>query len=270
MIAAPFEYVRPDSVDDAVALLAEHGNRARLLAGGQSLVPELIARSTEASVLVDIGSLPWASPSIRGATLTIEAGTTQADAAGQGCRILDAALPWVGHAQTRNRGTVVGSLAQRDPLAEIPLAFVLAGGHVRVVGPEGTRAIDASRFVSGAEVVRDDELIIESVWNLGGSQCGVAFDEVAGVGTVAAAAAIVDWSTMTAALAVSGATTGPIRVDAPDGDPDRLITALEAETATVEFIADATSPSLHRRAVALHLAERVVALAQQRAEEGAQ
>jgi 2-furoyl-CoA dehydrogenase FAD binding subunit len=180
-----FDYVRPDTIEEAVALLAAHGDDGRILAGGQSLVPMLNLRLVDAGVLIDIsqiGELDF----IRdlGETIEIGAAVTQNKLMAwtklaAKLPLLAAALPFVGHFQTRNRGTVCGSLAHADPSSEIPLALAVAGGEVVLRSARGERVLAAREFQKDMLTTAraPDELIIAARFpvSVGG---GVAFREV--------------------------------------------------------------------------------------------
>jgi CO/xanthine dehydrogenase FAD-binding subunit len=125
----PFNYLRPDTIEETVALLAEYGEDARVLAGGQSLVPMLNLRLIEADALVDISQIAALDIiSDRGDKIEIGAAVTQNKLLAwpqlaEKLPLLAAALPHVGHFQTRNKGTVCGSIAHADPSSELPLAL---------------------------------------------------------------------------------------------------------------------------------------------------
>ena len=145
----PFDYVRPDTVEEALALLAEYGDDARVLAGGQSLIPMLNLRLIEASVLIDISRIA-ALDGIRDLGNTIEIGAAVTQNAlmawpqlARKLPLLAAALPLVGHFQTRNKGTVCGSIAHADPSSELPLALAVLEGQVVLRSKRGTRAVAA-------------------------------------------------------------------------------------------------------------------------------
>ncbi len=155
MKPAPFDYVRAGSVEDAVAVLAEHGDDARVLAGGQSLMPMLNMRLVRPEVLVDIGGLPdLARIEDEGDAVAIGAAVTQGDLAdwpelGDALPVVAAALPHVGHFQTRNRGTVCGSICHADPSSELPLCLALLGGEVELHSARGVRTVPADEFQQG-------------------------------------------------------------------------------------------------------------------------
>jgi 2-furoyl-CoA dehydrogenase FAD binding subunit len=163
-----FDYVRPDSADEAVALLAEYGDAASVLAGGQSLMAMLNLRLAEPAVLIDIARLTELD------YIRVTAGKVEVGAAVTQNRLKDwpelagklpllaAALPFVGHFQTRNKGTVCGSIAHADPSSEIPLVLATLGGEVVLRSHQGTRTLAAEDFQRGALVTarEPDELIM--------------------------------------------------------------------------------------------------------------
>ncbi|MGE0845429.1 MAG: xanthine dehydrogenase family protein subunit M [Flavobacteriaceae bacterium] len=187
MKPAAFRYIRPDSVAETVGVLREHGDGARILAGGQSLGAMLNMRLATPAILVDT----LAIADIRRihsdeATVSIGATVTQAAALAsplvrERVPLLARALPHVGHFQTRNRGTVGGSVAHCDPSAEIPLALRVLGGAVVLKGGSGVRQVAAADFFRGALTTsrRADEMIVETRWPSGKGRTGVSFQEVA-------------------------------------------------------------------------------------------
>ena len=145
MKPAPFLYVRPDSVDEAVAILAEHGDEARVLAGGQSLVPMLNLRLARPGVLVDFSFLTDLAfiTSDDGAVLvgamTRQGAAERSDDIAALCPLLAAAISHIGHPQIRSRGTVGGSLAHADPAAELPAVALVLEADFVLENAEGTR-----------------------------------------------------------------------------------------------------------------------------------
>jgi CO/xanthine dehydrogenase FAD-binding subunit/aerobic-type carbon monoxide dehydrogenase small subunit (CoxS/CutS family) len=163
-----FRYERPRTLPEALALLAEHGDEARPLAGGQSLVPMLNLRLAAPAVVVDLNVLPGLDRvAADNGILSVGAMTRQrtlersAEAAGIGA--LADGLPLVGHVASRNRGTVGGSVAHADPAAEVPLALLALGGSVVVEGPDGRRHIPADGLFAGflTTTLQPGELIVE-------------------------------------------------------------------------------------------------------------
>ncbi len=197
-----FDYVRPDSADEAVAVLAEYGEDASVLAGGQSLMAMLNLRLAEPAVLIDIASLKELDY-VRVADGKVEVGAAVTqnrlkdwpELAGK-LPLLAAALPFVGHFQTRNKGTVCGSIAHADPSSEIPLVLATLGGEVVLRSHRCTRILAAADFQCGTLTTarEPDELIVAVHFPLQPT-ARVAFREVArrhGDFAIIAVAACVD------------------------------------------------------------------------------
>jgi 2-furoyl-CoA dehydrogenase FAD binding subunit len=182
MKPAAVRYLRPETLEDALGALAEHGSEAKILAGGQSLVPALNMRIARPELLVDVNRLSGLAD-VRPANGTIAVGATvrQADSRLLRHPLLAEALPHVGHFVTRNRGTVVGSVAHADPAAELPLCLVLVGGTVRARSARSEREIPASDFFVGhyTTVLEPDELVTETHWPAPQEGWGYAFCEFA-------------------------------------------------------------------------------------------
>jgi len=187
MKPAPFDYVRPASRRELLALLAESGAEARVLAGGQSLMAVLNMRLAQPRLLIDIegvGDLDYVE--VDGGVLRVGAGVRQAallrrpTLTGE-VPLLASVLPWVGHFQTRNRGTVCGSIAHADPSAELPLCLATLGGEVVLESRRQRRSVPASAFFQGVLTTarRDDELISEVRFPLRGDGERFGFTEVA-------------------------------------------------------------------------------------------
>lgn len=181
----PFDYIRPDTVDEALSILAEHGEDARILAGGQTLIAMLNLRVVEAPVLIDITRIRELD-AIREVDGTVEVGATvtqnrllQWPSLVEKLPLLHAVLPFVGHFQTRNKGTVCGSIAHADPASEIPLALALLGGQVMLRSQKGARTLSANEFQQGMLLTAraPDELITAVRFPIVNAR--VAFREVA-------------------------------------------------------------------------------------------
>ena len=167
MIPASFDYQVADSAAHALALLTEHGEDAKLLAGGHSLLPMMKVRLAQPTVLIDIARVPGLSGiRVEGDEVVIGATTRHADVAGS--RLLRAEVPLLAHAaaqvgdpQIRHRGTIGGSLAHADPSADLPMALLAIGGSVEVTGPAGARVVGADDFFVGPfeSVIGPDELL---------------------------------------------------------------------------------------------------------------
>jgi 2-furoyl-CoA dehydrogenase FAD binding subunit len=157
MKAPPFAYVRPATLDDVLAELA--GGDAKVLAGGQSLVPVLAMRLGRPATLVDINSVAelhgFEAGDDKGAgALRIGAGvrqrTVERAAETRAVPLIGMAMPFVGHRELRSRGTVVGSLAHADPAAELPAVASCLDATIEVAGPAGRRRVPAEEFFAGA------------------------------------------------------------------------------------------------------------------------
>ncbi len=151
----PFDYVRPETIEEAVAVLAEHGEEARVLAGGQTLLAMLNLRLVEPAMLVDITRIAELDV-IREIDGKVEVGAAVTQnrlmawpALSEKLPLLAAALPFVGHFQTRNKGTVCGSIAHADPTSELPLSLALLQGEVVLASSKGVRTLFASEFQEG-------------------------------------------------------------------------------------------------------------------------
>jgi 2-furoyl-CoA dehydrogenase FAD binding subunit len=182
----PFDYVQSDTAEEATALLAEYGDDARVLAGGQSLLPMLNLRLVDVAVLIDISRINELDV-IRdlGDKIEIGAAVTQNKLMAwpqlkEKLPLVAAALPWVGHFQTRNKGTVCGSIAHADPSSELPLALTVSGGEVVLRSARGTRVLAAGEFQQDMlTTAREaDELIAAVRFPVMAGQ-GVGFHEVA-------------------------------------------------------------------------------------------
>jgi carbon-monoxide dehydrogenase medium subunit len=174
---APFEYHAPRTVEEAIALLAELDD-AKILAGGQSLVPLLNFRLARPAHLVDINRLAdLAYIERRDGGLAVGALTRQAD--GKGHPLLERALRLVAHPVIRNRGTIVGSVVHADPAAELPATLLALGGHVVARSPRGQRMIGAEELYRGPldPALEPDELVVEAFFPF--VEGPMAIDEIA-------------------------------------------------------------------------------------------
>jgi aerobic carbon-monoxide dehydrogenase medium subunit len=167
MIPARFDYVAADSQAHAIDLLGQHGDDAKVLAGGHSLLPMMKLRLAAPAVLIDITRAAGLSGiSVDGDELVIGATTRHADLAASELVRADAPLlahaaSLVGDPQIRHRGTIGGSLAHADPAADLPMALVALGGSVELTGPDGTRRVGADDFFTGffETALADGELL---------------------------------------------------------------------------------------------------------------
>ncbi|MFO0236032.1 MAG: FAD binding domain-containing protein [Burkholderiales bacterium] len=229
MKPAPFDYVRADSVAEALALLAEHGSAAKLMAGGQSLIPMLNFRVVRPSIVVDVGALveldhqrdrPGGGMSI--GALTRHRTLETSERIARRYPVIPEAMRHVAHLAIRNRGTIGGSLSHADPAAELPMLARLLDARLVAESARGRREIEASDFFVSAltTALRDDEMLTHvelPPWPPG---AGWAFEEFAkrpGDYALAAVGALVqceDGRIARARVAMMGIADTPIRLDA--------------------------------------------------------
>jgi len=250
MKPAPFEYVRPTSINEACAALAT--DESVIIAGGQTLIPMLAMRLARPAVLIDIARIPGlagireeADAVVIGAT-TRQVEAERSTTVARGVPLLARALPFVGHAPTRNRGTLGGSVANADPAAEIPLVLVTLGGSVVVRDAAQTHEIAAQNFVLGPMMtaLASGALVIAlrfPVWD--GGRIGVGFHEISTRASdfafaAAAAQVVLDAAgrCTRCAIGVGAATPRPVRLDAV---ASKLVGSTLAETHIQAAVADA-------------------------------
>jgi aerobic carbon-monoxide dehydrogenase medium subunit len=167
MIPASFEYEVATSAQHALALLAEHGEDAKLLAGGHSLLPMMKVRLAQPAVLIDIARVPELSGiRVDGDEIVIGATTRHADLVSSEVvaaevPILAYAAAQVGDPQIRHRGTIGGSVAHADPSADLPMTLLALGATIEITGPAGTRAVGVDDFFTGPfeSVLQPDEIL---------------------------------------------------------------------------------------------------------------
>ena len=286
----PFDYARAESVDEAVALLARHEGGAKLLAGGQSLVPMLNFRLVHPSLLVDVNRIPGLA-AIKEGTGGLRIGALArhrqlevSAAVAERFPVLRAALRHVAHLAIRNRGTLGGSLAHADPAAELPMMALLLDATMEVSGPAGSRRIAASELFRSAlaTALGDAEMLVRVELPFLPAGTGWGFEEVArraGDFALAAAAATLtpgaDGNVAEARLAVMGAHDTPLRIaaaeallagEAPDGEAVRA--AARAARDAVEPYDDLHASADLRRHLVEVLARRALEAAARRARQG--
>lgn len=169
MKPATFDYFAPSSVQEAISLLKEHGGDAKALAGGQSLVPLMNMRLARPKLLVDINKLSeldYIRPHDGGlaiGALTRHRTVERSDLVQERCPLLFGTIPFIAHPAIRNRGTLGGSLAHADPMAELPAVMVALGAEIRARGPQGERSIKAEEFFITylTTALEPDELLTE-------------------------------------------------------------------------------------------------------------
>lgn len=186
MKPAPFAYHRPASLEEALAVLAEHGGDAKALAGGQSLIPAMNFRLARPKVLVDLNRIPELAYVKGGEELHLGALTRQSvaerdPAVARDAPLLKEAFPHIAHPQIRNRGTIGGSLAHADPAAELPAVMLALEATFQLKSPRATRSISAGEFYTGlfATALAPDELLVDIAIARRPRRTGWAFLEIA-------------------------------------------------------------------------------------------
>ena len=281
MKPAPFEYAAPKSLDEAVGVLATGGGDAKVLAGGQSLIPMLALRLARPTRLVDINRLPGLD-AIRESSGMLEIGALVRQralerwAASRSPLFADV-LQHVAHPPIRNRGTVVGNVVHADPASELPALLLCLEGVVVARGPRGERMIPADRFYRAplTTALAPDELATAVRFTLPPAGAGWGFAEVsrrhgdfALVGAVAVVARGAGDTLDRVRLAFFGAGGTPVRGTAAEqtltGQPPtaaRIVEAARAAAAALSPDGDIHATATYRRQVAATLAERTLTAA---------
>ncbi len=286
----PFDYSAPDTLEEALALLAELGDDARPLAGGQSLVPLLSLRLARPSHLVDLAGIAHLETVDAGdGHLVLGAMVRERQAEGDGrvrrlAPLLAEALPLIGHPAIRSRGTVGGSLSHADPAAELPaVALVLQAELVVESRDRGSRDVAAANFFTGflTTALEPDELLTAVRVPAPGPATGWAIDEVArrhGDFAMVGAAAMVRLDETTgrigeARLALAGVSDTPVRprdaeqaLAGAEPTDDTYAGAAAEVAAQLSPPADVHGSSAYRRHLAQVLVRRTLTLASRRAE----
>lgn len=285
----PFEYHRAASVDEAVALLAEHGDEAKILAGGQSLVPLLSLRLARPAHLVDINRLGDLEAITNGDGLhlgsTVRHRTVERSDVVQAANpLLAHAVRFIGHAAIRNRGTIGGSVAHADPAAEVPTVLALLDGEIEARSSTGSRTIAARDFFQGflTTSLEPEELLTGVRLPSLAPGTGWSFQEFsrrsgdfAIVGVAATVQLDGSGKIGEARLAFSGVDTQPVRATSAEA---RLAGATPSDDLWADAGQEAASPfepandihgsSAYRKHLAAVLAKRALTEAHDRAKDG--
>ena len=185
MVAPAFEYVAAGSYDEAVRLLAENGDEAKILAGGQSLMPMLNLRLAHPDLLIDINPADQRPPTLENEMLRLPALTRhrvllEHDLVRQHCPLLAEAVRHVGNVRVRNRGTIAGSLAHADPTSEIGCCALATGARILARGPDGERTVPASDLFAGywSTTLDPDQIITDVLIPAARPRQGWSFQEM--------------------------------------------------------------------------------------------
>lgn len=283
MKPAPFNLLRPNSVEDALALLQSHGDDAKILAGGQSLVPLMNFRLAQPRNLIDLNRIRGLDQiRLHDDMLSLGAMARQRDverspAVAGGLPILREAMEQIAHPAIRNRGTIGGSLVHADPSAELPLIAIALDATLCLQSARASRSVAAGEFYQGylATDIRADELLVRIDLRLPPPNSGWCCTEIArrqGDFAIVAVAALLDYASDRcvnfARVAVGGVGPAPLRLAAveemlsgkrPDGELFRR--AGETAAQAVEPPADIHASSGYRRQLTQVLVRRALEVA---------
>jgi carbon-monoxide dehydrogenase medium subunit len=288
MKPATFDYVIADSVDMAIATLASAGGSAKIIAGGQSLVPMLNFRLVRPSMLIDINRIPGLAHinetdrDIRIGALTRHYELETSPVIGSHLPVLSCAMTHVAHLAIRNRGTVGGSLSHADPAAELPMMAVLLDAELHIASANGRRTVAARDFFLGALTVdlTDDAVVTEIVLPKLPPGTGWGFEEVArrrgdfAIAAVAATLTLFGGVIAQARIALTG--VGPTSLRAAEAetllngralDPGLIGEVIDVVRSGIEPETDLHASSDYRRHLAGVLAARALEAAWRRANE---
>jgi carbon-monoxide dehydrogenase medium subunit len=286
----PFEYEPVETVDEALALLAENAEDAKILAGGQSLMPVLALRLTHPEMLIDINRVEplatWdARDGLRIGTLVRHRVAERAPGFAAANPLLASAARYIGHAAIRNRGTIGGSVAHADPAAELPAALVALDGEIECVSRRGTRTVPAADFFLGylTTALEPDELLSAVVlppWTPGSGWSFQEFSRRSGDFAIAGAAVVLRLGTggavAEARIALSGMSDTPVRASKAEATligqrPSDELWAAAASDAVADLDppADLHGSTSYRRHVAATMVRDALREARLRAEAGA-
>jgi carbon-monoxide dehydrogenase medium subunit len=281
MKPAPFEYFCPATLDEALALLAEHGSEAKPLAGGQSLIPAMNFRLATPAVLVDLNALTdlahvtVGEHAVRIGGMTRHRTLEMSDVVARELPLVAAAMPFVAHAAIRTRGTLGGSLAHADPAAELPAVMLALHATVKVQSRRHVRVMPASEFFTGlfSTAIESGEILTEVAVPRPPGPRGIAFEEISrrhGDFALAGAAAVVtiggNGACRTARVALLSVADRPVIAEQVSRalvgqrpSPSLIRDAAEAAAATdIDPPGDIHASSRYRRRLAAVLIRRVL------------
>ena len=253
MKPAPFEYHAASSAEEAIALLVEHGFDAKVLAGGQSLIPTMNFRLAQPAVLVDINGLneldriEATDNGVRIGAMTRQRTVERSEIVRERAPLVHEAMPFIAHPQIRNRGTIGGTLAHADPAAELPAVMLAMEATVHMQGPDGSRSLGAEHFFTGlfATALDAGELLTAVEVPAPAPGSGFAFMEAArrhgdyALVGVAAAVRVADGRCEDARVALLSVGDGPVL-------SDTVRSVLVGEAPTEEAIRDAAEGASRR------------------------
>jgi carbon-monoxide dehydrogenase medium subunit len=285
MIPSAFEYHAPTTVAEAISLLQQHGDEAKILAGGHSLLPVMKLRLAAPGVLIDITKIAELRGVVINGNVNIGSLTTWAtlehhDGLKSACPVLPEAVHLIGDIQVRNRGTIGGALAHADPAADAPAVVLALDGQIRAQGPSGERTIAIGDFFTDmlTTALAPDELITAVIVNRIGAGEGAAYVKFAHPASryaIVGAAAYVKLAggTISACrVAITGAGPMAVRLNEVeqavlngDGSADAISSATANAGAGMDILGDIHASEEYRRAMVGVYAKRALTQALARA-----
>ena len=276
----PFEYCCPDTLDAALALLAEHGDEAKVLAGGQSLVPMLNLRALHPGVLIDINRLPGLdyvtleNGELRVGALARHKVVLESAAVQDASPLMALAYPYVSHGPIRNRGTLCGNLCHNDPASEMPAVALAGDAEMVLQSAGGARTVAAEDFFTGtlSTVAEANEILVEVRVPRAPAGQGAGFHEVSprkgdfAYVAVGATLQVVDGACTGARIVCAGVGDGPHRARAAEdalagaaADDDAFRQAAAAAADSIDPNEDFHADADYRRDLVRSLTRRALA-----------
>jgi len=279
MKPAAFDYYAPTTVDDVIALLKRHGSDARLLAGGQTLLPMMNFRLAAPEIIIDLNRIPElafireAGGQVHIGAMTRQRALEFSPVIAKDLPLLHEAIKMVGHLPTRSRGTIGGSLANADSAAEIPMILQVLEGEVLVRGPDGERTIPAAELILDAMTtsLAESEMLAEVRFQVMPQGALFAVEEFSrrrgdfAIAAVAAMLVVKDGLCEKARIATAGVSSFSSRLRAAEEilegralDADAIRKAGEAAGASIEPVSDRNASEEYRRHLTRVLTTRVL------------
>jgi carbon-monoxide dehydrogenase medium subunit len=286
-VPAPFDYHPAQTVDEAIALLQQYGDEAKVLAGGHSLIPAMKLRLSQPGHLVDIGRISGLSyireeqGVVAVGSLTTYTQIENSDVLKRDFPIIPECASVIADQQVRNRGTIGGSIAHSDPASDMPGVVLALRGEIVAQGPNGKRTIKADDFFVGmfTTALEPDEILLEIRFPVPAARTGSAYEKLANKAShyaVAGAAAVVtldsDGTCTSAGVAITGAAIQTTRASAVEAalvgkklDEATVAEAASHATDGLELVADIHGSQDYRRQMTAVIARRAILRALERA-----
>jgi carbon-monoxide dehydrogenase medium subunit len=280
MIPAEFDYLRPKTLDQAVALLAQHGDHAKVLAGGHSLLPAMKLRLAQPKILVDIGRISdlrfirEEEGRVAIGAMTTHGEIETSEVLRAKCPLLPEVAPHIGDAQVRNRGTLGGSLAHADPAGDWPAAALALDAELELAGPDGRRSVKAKDFfvdmlqtaLKPNEILTTIRVPVTTRW-----VAYAKFAQKASGFAIAGVAAVTDRAAGTVSVGITGVARKPYRATAVEEalrgnlTPDAVPGAASHAADGVEALGDIHASTEYRAHLARVYTKRALLAALARA-----